>query len=104
MSRHRENVTWQTEQNGPWTIGVWEADFPWGTEDEKWEGDYGDSFAWVSAGHPTPDAAIAAYAAHHAARDEGAVTAWSPANAQVIEELNDLAALYAGGPGHPPGW
>ncbi len=104
MSRHRENVIWQTEENGTWTIGFWEADFPWGEEDEEWEGDYGDSFGWVSAGHPTPDAAMAAYTAQHPDPGGGTVTPWSAEDAQVIKELNEQAALHAEGPGNPPGW
>ena len=103
MSLNRENVTWQTAENGTWTIGFWDFYLPEGEEDEEWGVEYGDTFGWVSAGHPTPDTAMDAYTAHHANPSGGTVTAWSPEDAREIAELNALAAQHAEGPGNPPG-
>ncbi|MEU9044482.1 MULTISPECIES: hypothetical protein [unclassified Kitasatospora] len=104
MSQHRENVTWQTAENGPWTIGFWDFHLPWDEEDEEWGVEYGETFGWVSAGHLTPDAAMDAYTAQHPNPGGGTVTAWSAENAQEIAELNALAARHTEGPGNPPGW
>ena len=65
MSYHRENVIWQSA-DGTWGRGFFEtyATKDWGDDDydDEWDVDYNyDSFNWVSVGHPTEEAARAAW-------------------------------------------
>ncbi len=64
MSFHRENVTWQSE-DGTWSLGFFEVySYDSGDDDydPEWDVDYDyDSFQWVSTGHPTREAAGAAW-------------------------------------------
>lgn len=105
MSKNRENVTWQTV-DGTWGNGHY-AVFPGNIDDDdyddEWDVDYDFSaFYWASTGHPTPEAAEAAWhganpgAARHVARtgDDVALCDQLDAMAAVLkaEEVAERAA------------
>lgn len=63
MSKNRENVVWQSA-DGSWSRGFFET-YPTKSYDDEdyddeWDVDY-DNFSWVSVGHPTEEAARAAW-------------------------------------------
>ncbi|WP_030277103.1 hypothetical protein [Streptomyces sp. NRRL B-24484] len=104
MSLHRENVTWESA-DGTWTIGFYDFVETGGDDrDEEWDVEYLNTFGWVSAGHPTSEAAMAAYTAHSANPGGTTLVRWCEENAAEITQLNELAAQHASGPGNPHWW
>lgn len=89
MSRHHENVTWQSA-DGTWSRGFNVAvSFP-DDPDDEWGVEFGEDFQWVSCGHPDEDSAWAAWRGGNPGG--GNVTNYSPETAQECMDLDCRAA------------
>lgn len=59
MSFNRENIVWESA-DGTWSRGFYEVVWQ-GEGDPEWDVEYGNNFSCVTTGHPTEDAACAAW-------------------------------------------
>ena len=94
MSVNRENVIWQSP-DGSWNRGFYEH---WNVGDQddpewdyEWDVEYGDQFEWVRTGLSSEEDAVRSWGG----ANPGGRTTWtySPQSAEVIEELDDKAAI-----------
>jgi hypothetical protein len=92
MSKHRENVVWPSP-GGTWNIGFYRCEVQWWKDDPdpEWdvEYDYGE-FAWLSRGHGSRAAAIAAWKG----ANPGQHMVVFDGDAGAIAQLEEVAARY----------
>lgn len=91
-SRHPDPRLW-VAPTGTWSIALHGFD----PAEQNEEGDLATDetyFAWLSTGHPTADAAYAAYAAVHRDDTVAAITFEPPHQNDWIETFEKLAATH----------
>lgn len=99
MSRHHENVVWQSP-DGTWNIGFHpedhiSCDSDCDDETHEWCREFDTtSFSWVSAGHATPQAAMASWdGANPGSHTTFTYDAADPRVVEWVAEYEDMAAV-----------
>ncbi|MFC7633280.1 hypothetical protein ACFQVB_37650 [Paraburkholderia humisilvae] len=87
MSLNRENVVWPS-RNGTWSRGFF--DHYHTGDDPEWDVEYDyDTFTWCSTGHPTMEAACAAWRGPN----PGGITSYETPNVET-DRLDAMAEKY----------
>lgn len=93
MSLHRRRVLWQSP-GGTWNLGAY--DYHQVGDDHEWDVEYADDrLWWVSTGHATRDAAVAAW--HQAGEPNpgsgpDVIVTYQPDTAAQTDQLEAMAA------------
>ena len=88
MSRNRENVVWPS-RNGTWSRGFF--DYYQTCDDPEWDVEYDyDTFMWCSTGHPTMEAACAAWRGSN----PGGMNSYDTPSVET-DRLDTIAEKYA---------